>query len=372
MTNRWDLEIEENSSVKYFIINEQNKSLYTGCINGTINIWDLKYSLIRKLAEPVKAHSTKINCIIFYEEFIFTGSDDKIIKAFSYNEEKGLLEYQKTYSGHTDGVVQLKIISYDKVDYLYSYARDNNIICWDKNMGNMIKLFTLGEIYSIVNLGNTIQEDGIIFLLADPNPLTIDDLYFISMNIKVNSKNQNQSRKYGPHRGQVKNVVTLSENSNRIFSISEDGFIRKFDYQTGEVLNSYFTRQKGINSLYFYNNFFYSASDDGKIIECECTEKLLETTETLENKLLIKPSPKARRSGSDFVVGEEMKPISTVAEKAEFLKNKIIVGYNPQTTSPEESSPTLQTSKSSSSPSSPSNNNGIDLKKKTKSFFSKN
>lgn len=52
-------------------------------------------------------------------------------------------------------------------------------------MGNMIKLFTLGEIYSIVNLGNTIQEDGIIFLLADPNPLTIDDLYFISMNIKV-------------------------------------------------------------------------------------------------------------------------------------------------------------------------------------------
>lgn len=67
-----------------------------------------------------------------------------------------------------------------------------------------------------------------------------------------------------------------------------------------------------------------------------------------------------------------MKPISTVAEKAEFLKNKIIVGHNSQTTSPEESSPTLQTSKSSSSPSSPSNNNGVDLKKKTKSFFSKN
>ncbi|KAH0785739.1 AChain A, Tako8 [Histomonas meleagridis] len=105
----------ESSNSTYTSFSNDLKYVATGYENGTIYLYDIKQ---KSFLKKIQLHEHKINSIVFTNNYLFTASDESVLKAYSISENK-----QKILRGHTSSICALDI----KNDIMVSGSSDSTI-----------------------------------------------------------------------------------------------------------------------------------------------------------------------------------------------------------------------------------------------------
>ena len=106
-----------NDTVRYILITP--KWIYAACSDSIIRAWDHKF----KKTKQYEGHDGWVYTLKIYENFLFSGGDDKTIRVWNL-ESTELLE---ELCGHDNGVTSLELAD----DNLSSGSYDPTITCWD-------------------------------------------------------------------------------------------------------------------------------------------------------------------------------------------------------------------------------------------------
>nr|CAH8823275.1 unnamed protein product [Trichobilharzia regenti] len=197
-------------------------------------------------------------------EYIYTGSADHTAKSWSLKSSKCMINFE----GHTKPITTMEVFKDGEI--LLTSAADNTIRSWFTESGVPQFVFVghKGIIVSMhINSANKMLFTGSIDHTAR------------SWSIETGKPIRTFSR-HGRAVNYVRNYKAM------LITASSDGYVRLFDEKTGELLKVLMhTNKEGCVAFEIYQNYLFSASNDGKIYvwRYSTNEQIIETKENGNN-----------------------------------------------------------------------------------------
>lgn len=192
-----------------------DKLIASATLDKSVRIWSIKsQKCIRKL----NGHTQSVFNVTFSPDGsqIASSSADSTIRIWNSKTGK-LIKILKGINRKVYGA----FYSPDG-KHLYSMARDSLIKIWDVSDGKCIKTINLGYHYNQAKL----SKDGKYLIITCKDHIALWDI-----------KNEKNRLTYKAHTGEV-NDFTYYPNSNNIISVSSDGMVKTWDYESGICVNN--------------------------------------------------------------------------------------------------------------------------------------
>lgn len=236
----------------------------------------------------VTDHAKKLTALVVTGDCLFTGSEDKTIKAW----DLCTLSCVGTLTGHTYGVTSLAV----NVGRLFSGSRDDTIRVWDLLTFSCVATLTGhtrgvsslaisgGRLYSgsedgAIKLWNLSNLECVTTLTGHARPVSLfccsccvtclvvfgDRLYSGSENGAIKVWDLSTLSCIATITGHTGGVACLVVSDDRLFSGSGDGTIKAWDLTSLFCLDTYNGHFDGVTSFVVCGGFLYSGSDDWSI-----------------------------------------------------------------------------------------------------------
>jgi WD40 repeat protein len=210
--------IGHTATVLSIAVNDEGNRIISGGEDGTIKKWAL---FSGKCLNTLKGHKMNVMSVVFFNEFIVSGSMDKTIKIW-YDDIvlPNVNGYCiSTLRGHTEGVMSVVISNDNKI---VSGSIDGTIKIW--NFGSEECLNTLKGHKDSVNSLVILNDNKIVSGSSD-NTLKIWD-----------SLSGTCLQTLTGHKGPIKSIALIKDN-NKIISCSNDTTIKIWNLKKQENLN---------------------------------------------------------------------------------------------------------------------------------------
>jgi WD40 repeat protein len=212
------------------------ETLFSGSDDKTIKAWDIKTG---KCIATFEGHESPVNSLAVVGETLFSGSSDATIKAWNIKTGACIA----TFEGHEDEINSLAVVG----ETLFSGSDDKTIKAWDIKTGACIATFHghKDTVYSLAVVGEMLFSGS-------------DDKTIKAWDIKTGAC-------IATFHGHKDTAYSLAVVGETLFSGSSDATIKAWNIKTGACIATFQGHKDWVLSLALVGETLFSGSRDDTI-----------------------------------------------------------------------------------------------------------